>query len=205
VFGALQKIVNLIKRYQLRKNVQKYAVVNMVKNWLIDRVWKKIALARKNVIETYLHGFLIQIGQKSQIITANFNTHKKFEERYVGILGTYLHGLRCTASHERLMEKVRHTQRVLSTWLCRQRFLKLRKAAITIQRAYREYYFNKNTARQIFDINFGEYQSRLQSQNESIQSVLYKNTLENSLKLLYHSYLGKYREKCSVFYVVIDF
>ena len=43
----------------------------------------------------------------------------------------------------------------MQTWIYRQHFVKLRKAAITIQRAYREYYFNKNTARDIFEMNFG--------------------------------------------------
>lgn len=79
VFSALQKIIDLIRRYQLRKNVQKYAVVNQIKNLLVDRAWQKIVIARKNVVEKYIQGFAIQIGQKSQIIAANYNTHRKFQ------------------------------------------------------------------------------------------------------------------------------
>lgn len=35
VFASLQKIIELIKRYQLRKNIQKFAVINLIKNMLI--------------------------------------------------------------------------------------------------------------------------------------------------------------------------
>lgn len=136
-FDALQKIINLIKRYQLRKNVQKFAVVHMTRQWILDGVWKAIEFQRKSIVETYLQGFLVQIGQKNQIVTANLNTHKKFEQKYLAALGSYLHGFALAAQHEGVISKVKKMQRVLCSWLCRQRFLKLRKAAIVIQRAYR--------------------------------------------------------------------
>lgn len=147
VFSALQKIINLIKRYQLRKNVQKFAVINQIKNMLIDRAWKKVVIVRKNIIEKYIKGFMIQVGQKSQIITANYNTHLKIEQKHISTLHTYLQSFSLAVAHSSLMQKITKTQRVITSWLYRQRFVKLRKAAITIQRAYREYYFNKNTAR----------------------------------------------------------
>lgn len=147
VFGALQKIIDLIQKYRLRKNIHKYAVVYRTRQAILERAWMKIVLARKNIIQTYLQGFLVQIGQQQRIVTANHNAHQKFQRKYLAHLANYLHGFARTTLHETFMEQLRRTQRTICSWIHRQRFLKLKKAAITIQRAYREYYFNKNTAR----------------------------------------------------------
>jgi DNA helicase HerA-like ATPase len=137
VFNSLQKIISLIRRYKLRKNVQKFAIVNMLKDIIVDRAWRKISLERKAVVERYIRGFLIQVGQRGQISTANYNTHKKFEAQSELTVQKYIKGFHHSIRFEHFMSKVRYLQRTFQTWLHRQRFLKLRKAAIVIQRAYR--------------------------------------------------------------------
>lgn len=56
-------------------------------------------------------------------------------------------GFAKTLCFEKYVNQVAYLQRVFQSWLFYQRLKKLRKATIVIQRAYREYYFNKNTAR----------------------------------------------------------
>ena len=47
VFAAVAKIVSLMRRYRLRKNIKKYAFINSVKNTIIDRAWKTIVVKHR--------------------------------------------------------------------------------------------------------------------------------------------------------------
>ena len=49
----------------------------------------KLTIKKKNLIESYLLGFLTQLGSKNQIMAANLNTKKKFKERYVKTFSQY--------------------------------------------------------------------------------------------------------------------
>ncbi len=92
-------------------------------------------------------GFLTQIGGKALIMTANQNTKTKFKNKYKKQLETYLKCFSEAIKTKKYVKKVVFTQSIIKTWIFRNKYVKLRQAAITIQRAYREYYFNKNTAR----------------------------------------------------------
>ena len=37
-----------------------------------------------------------------------------------------------------------------------------------------------------------------------IRSFLYENAAENNLRQLYNTYLNKYRDKCPIFYLLVD-
>ena len=97
----------------------------------------KISLARKNVLEKYMQGFLIQIGERSLINVANYNTHKKFEQKSNKTLENYLKGYAKAVLFDKYINQVHYLQRVFQSWLCSQRLKKLRRSAIIIQRAYR--------------------------------------------------------------------
>lgn len=75
---SLQIIINAIQRYRSWKLVQKYSIVNQLKNHIIEKSYRKLTIKKKNIIESYLLGFLTQVGSKNLILTANLNTKKKF-------------------------------------------------------------------------------------------------------------------------------
>jgi hypothetical protein len=47
----------------------------------------------------------------------------------------------------KLFRNITRLQCMCRSWIYRNKYCKLRDATIVIQRAYRQYYFNKNTAR----------------------------------------------------------
>lgn len=80
--NSLQKIINAIQRYKTWKLVQKYSIVNQMKNYIIEKSYRKFTIKNKNIIETYLLAFLTQVGSKTLIMTANLNTKTKFRLKY---------------------------------------------------------------------------------------------------------------------------
>lgn len=47
---SLEIIVSAIQRYKIRKLVQKYAIINMIKNLIIEKSFKKFTIKQKNTI-----------------------------------------------------------------------------------------------------------------------------------------------------------
>lgn len=70
-------------------------------------------------------------------MTANLNTKNKFREKYLGQIQQYLKGFAETAKTTLFLRKVVYTQSKVKTWIYRHKYVKLREAAIVIQRAYR--------------------------------------------------------------------
>ena len=62
---SIQLIINAIQRYKCRKLVQKFAIINQIKNYIIEKSYRKFTIKKKNIIEAYLLGFVTQIGSKS--------------------------------------------------------------------------------------------------------------------------------------------
>ena len=92
VFNAVQKIVGLMKRYPLRKNMQKYAIVNMTRRMVLDLAWQKVTQIEGRVIATYFRGLLTQVGERTKIGAANYNTRRKFQERFGKGIVRYVKG-----------------------------------------------------------------------------------------------------------------
>ena len=159
VLHSLQIVISALRRHKMRNMVRKWAIVNKMKDLVIEKSWKKIALGKKGVIEKYLQSFAVQLGSKAQILVATQKTQHKFTLKYTDVVGKYMRAFRARMETGRYMRQVRMIGKVAKTFIYRRQFLKLKKAAITIQRAFREYYFNKNTARNIFNINFGTYKA----------------------------------------------
>lgn len=90
--NSLQKIINAIQRHKTWKLVQKYSIINQIKNYIIEKSYRKFTIKNKNIIETYLLSFLTQIGSRTLIMTANLNTKHKFRLKYRQTLEVYLKG-----------------------------------------------------------------------------------------------------------------
>jgi hypothetical protein len=116
---SLQIIINAIQRYKSWKLVQKYSIINQIKNYIIDKSYRKLTIKNKNVIETYLLGFLTQVGSKTLIMTANLNTKTKFREKYIGQIEQYLKGLSEIIYTRNYINKVTYTQSIIKTWIYR--------------------------------------------------------------------------------------
>ena len=117
--------------------MQKFSIVNQLKNYIIDKSYRKLTIKNKNIVEAYILAFLTQIGSKTLIMTANLNTKNKFREKYLGQVEQYLKGFSETAKTTVFLRQVVFTQSLVKTWLYRHKYVKLREAAIVIQRAYR--------------------------------------------------------------------
>ena len=84
-----------------------------------------------------MHGFNTRVQERGRISVANYNTQRKMREQSTDILEKYMSGYGKYVKYRQYLKKVNYLKRVMQSWLYRQRFMKLRKAAIIIQRAYR--------------------------------------------------------------------
>ena len=84
-----------------------------------------------------MHGFNTRVQEWERISIASYNTHRKMREQSTDILEKYLNGYGKYVKYRQYLKKVDYLKRVMQSWLYRQRFMKLRRAAIIIQRAYR--------------------------------------------------------------------
>lgn len=43
-------IINAIQRYKLKKQVQKFAIINKMKNYILEKSYMKLTIKKKNLI-----------------------------------------------------------------------------------------------------------------------------------------------------------
>jgi hypothetical protein len=111
-----------------------------------------------------------------ELAMAELNAYHIVEEKKFNIIEQYIQGFNSFRQYNKVYLKIVKAQAVMKGWLVRKNYLKLRSSAIKIQRGWREYIFKKRGSNDMFKETYKFYFEKVASQNNSIQSYLYKST-----------------------------
>jgi hypothetical protein len=131
-----------------------------------------------------------------ELAMAELNAYHIVEEKKFNIIEQYIQGLNSFRQYSKVYLKIVKAQAVMKGWLVRKNYLKLRGSAIKIQRGWREYIFKKRGSNDMFKETYKFYFEKVASQNNSIQSYLYKSTEdqdEDTIEEEYKEYLAKFK------------
>jgi hypothetical protein len=131
-----------------------------------------------------------------ELAMAELNAYHIVEEKKFNIIEQYIQGLNSFRQYNKVYLKIVKAQAVMKGWLVRKNYLKLRVSAIKIQRGWREYIFKKRGSNDMFKETYKFYFEKVASQNNSIQSYLYKSTEdqdEDTIEEEYKEYLAKFK------------
>jgi hypothetical protein len=131
-----------------------------------------------------------------ELAMAELNAYHIVEEKKFNIIEQYIQGLNTFRQYNKVYFKIVKAQAVMKGWLVRKNYLKLRVSAIKIQRGWREYIFKKRGSNDMFKETYKFYFEKVASQNNSIQSYLYKSTEdqdEDTIEEEYKEYLAKFK------------
>lgn len=163
-----------MRRAVIRRRAQKSIFVNsIVKRDILDHAWQQICEKRAKIIKRYLKGATIQIRGKQKISKANLNQRLIIKQKTTTNARKYLLGFKQQIYYNHYLNTVVKGQNLIKAWILRRRFVKLRKAAIVIQRAWRDYQFKRKGAKTMFNQLYRFYQDELLHQNLACQSQLY--------------------------------
>ena len=123
----------------------------------------------------YLHSCSLQITERSRIATADRNSYNIVKEKNFNKIETYVAGFTGYICHLKYLNTVVRGQNLIRTWITRRRFVKLRKATILIQRAWRTYYFKKKGAKALFSQTYKFYEDKVENQNKTLTQFLYNS------------------------------
>ena len=133
-----------------RKFKTQIIVSQTIDKCIIENTWKMIKKKRQKVIEIYLRSYSLQLFERSRISMADRNSYNIVKEKNFNKIETYVVGFAGYTGHLKYLNTVVRGQNLIRTWITRRRFVKLRKATIIIQRAWRTYYFKKKGAKAMF-------------------------------------------------------